>query len=62
MELLLISGKGLTFYNGARLQLHIISIEKIQPSLGSVRTTFRKIAAERAVFFSIYAIYEDVPL
>ena len=27
----------LTFYNGARIQLHIISIEKIQPYLGSVR-------------------------
>jgi len=25
-------------------------------------TTFRKIAAERAVFFSMYADYEDVPL
>jgi len=25
-------------------------------------TMFRKIAAERAVFFSMYANYEDIPL
>jgi len=29
--------KCFTFHNGARIQLHNISIEKIQPSLGSVR-------------------------
>ncbi len=51
-----------TFYNGARIQLHITSIEKYSPLLAQYVTTFRKIAAERAVFFSIYANYEDVPL
>jgi len=30
--------------------------------LAQYGATLRKIAAERAVFFSIYANYEDVPL
>ena len=55
MEVSELAIRFLTFLNGARIQLHIISIEKIQPSLGYV-TMFRKIAAERAVFFFMYAI------
>ena len=37
MEVSELAIRFLTFLNGARIQLHIISIEKIQPSLGSVR-------------------------
>ena len=52
MEVSELAIRFLTFLNGARIQLHIISIEKYSPLLAQYVTTFRKIAAERAVFFS----------
>ena len=48
--------RSLIFYNGAQIQLHITSIKKYSPLLAQYVTTFRKIAAERAVFFSLQSV------
>ena len=53
MEVSELAIRFLTFLNGARIQLHIISIEKIQPSLGS-GTSLRSVKSLQRGLYSFF--------